>query len=69
MLNDTITQMLNVLTPSGVVWWMHILMIFGAIWLVMSLLKSGTNIAYLIAYIIGFFKFIYDRYKKSRSKR
>lgn len=64
MLNETITQMLNVLTPAGVVWWMNILMIFGAMWLVMTLFKSGVNVIYLFAYIVGGVKFIIDKIRR-----
>jgi hypothetical protein len=69
MLNETITQMLDVLTSAGVVWWMHILMIIGGLWLVTTLLKSGVNIVYLIAYIVGFFKFVYDKIMIVKKKK
>jgi len=69
MLNETIVETLNAITPTGVVWWMKLLAICGFIWLLQTLFKTGIVLVYVIAYIIGFFKWIIKKIQVSVSKR
>jgi hypothetical protein len=53
MLNETIVETMNAITPSGTIWIIKVLAIFGMFWLLQTLFKTGVNIVYLIAYIIA----------------
>lgn len=61
MVNGTISEGVNlILTSNGVPLWIRILAMFGAIYLFHSVTKLCINIPVVIAYIIGFIKFIYN---------
>ena len=65
MLNETIVETINAVTPTGVIWWMKLLAVCGLIWLLQILSKTGIALVYVIAYIIGFFKWIIKKIQVS----
>ena len=63
MLNETIAQAMTQITAPSIPLWISILALFGIIFLVQSLFKSGINIVYAGAYIYGFFKYVYNKWR------
>lgn len=67
MLNETIVEMVNALTPAGVIWWIKVLAIIGFIWLVQTIFKSGVHLVYLIAYIYGTIVWLVDKIRGKKN--
>lgn len=63
MLNETVLETVNALTPTGVVWWLKILALCGLVWMIQLLGKTGISFIYLFAYILGFLKWILNKIK------
>ena len=67
MLNETVTETINALTPSGVVWWMKWLMIFGFFWILQTIFKTGVQLVYLAVYLIASVVFLFKKIIKRKS--
>jgi hypothetical protein len=63
-INETITETINAITPTGVLWWMKILMIIGFVALFKTLLDQSINIVYFAAYIVGILKWLIAKIKR-----
>lgn len=64
MLNETITQTISQVTAPGIPLWISILALFGIIFLVQSLFKSGVSIVYAGAYVYGLIKYFRNKWRK-----
>ena len=60
-LNETIVDTIDLITPAGVPILVRLLAIFGAFWLFSSLMKSGVNVIYIGAYLVGTIKWIWQK--------
>jgi len=57
---DGFTQISNAPVPL----WIKVLALFGAIYLFNTVLNTGVSLVKLGAYLIGFLRFVYMRFKK-----
>jgi len=64
MLNETIIETLDAITPAGTIWPIKLLAIFGLIFIMQTLLKTGVDLAYVVAYIIGAVKWISEKIRR-----
>lgn len=65
-LNETITQAITQVTAPSIPLWISILALFGIIFLIQTLVKSGINIVYAGAYVYGFFKYLREKWKRRK---
>lgn len=62
LLNNTVkgfAQAASVAAIAGVPWWFILLALIGVIYLINTVFSTGVNLVYLLAYIYGFFKWLY----------
>jgi hypothetical protein len=43
MLNETIIETINAVTPQGVIWYMKLLALAGLMWLIQTIGKTGIK--------------------------
>lgn len=66
MVNGTITEGVQVLLhQQSIPLWVRVLALFGGIYLFNIVTKTGVSLVVMIAYLIGFVKFIYNKIKKN----
>lgn len=62
IISDSVTAIAQAPAPV----WMKLLAFAGALWLFQTTFKTGVNIVYILAYIVGFFRWLYMKFKGVR---
>lgn len=64
MINETMTNITTQITAPGIPPWIQILALFGILFIIQMVFKTGINLIYAGAYIYGFFKYLIDKWRK-----